>query len=88
MFIANANRFSIDSDRIVSQEAGVKIFFDNDSIYHGNLQFKYIDSERKLQLYRKVNGASVAPLMNTYHDVTIDCELLEWNIDTEIMTLG
>ena len=88
VFIANANRFSIDSDRIVSQEAGVKIFFDNDSIYHGNLQFKYIDSDRKLQLYRKVNGASGAPLMNTYHDVTIDCELLEWNIDTEIMTLG
>ena len=26
--------------------------------------------------------------MNTYHDVTIDCELLEWNIDTEIITLG
>ena len=88
VFIANANRFSIGSDRIVSQEAGVKIFFDNDSIYHGNLQFKYIDSKRQLQLYRDVNGLSGAPMLNTYHNVTMDFELLQWDIDTDIITFG
>ena len=88
VFIANANRFSIGSDRIVANGAGVKIFFDNDSIYHGSLQFKYINSERKLQLYRKVNGLSGAPMLNTYHNVTMDFELLEWDIDTDIITFG
>ncbi len=88
VFIANANRFNIGSDRISSQESGVKIFFDNDSIYHGNLQFKYINSERKLQLYRKVNGLSGAPMLNTYHNVTMNFELLQWNVDTEIITFG
>jgi hypothetical protein len=88
VFIANANRFSIGSDRVVAKEAGVKIFFDKDSIYHGNLQFKYIDSERKLQLYRKVNGLSGAPMLNTYHNVTMDFEFLEWNIDADIITFG
>jgi hypothetical protein len=88
VFIANANRFSIGSDRIVAKESGVKIFFDKDSIYHGNLQFKYIDSERKLQLYRKVNGLSGAPMLNTYHNVTMDFEFLEWNIDADIITFG
>ncbi len=88
VFIANANRFSIDPDKIVAKQAGVKIFFDNDSIYHANLQFKYIDSQRKLQLYRKVNGLSGGPMLNTYHNVTMDFELLEWEIDTEIITFG
>ena len=88
VFIANANRFIIDDDKIVAQEAGVKIFFDNDSIYHGNAQFKYVDSERVLQLYRKVNDLSGSPMLNTYHNVTMDFELLEWNIDTEIITFG
>ena len=29
--------------KIVSQGVAVKIFFDKDSIFHSNLQFKYID---------------------------------------------
>ena len=88
VFIANANRFSIGSDRIFAQEAGVKIFFDNDSIYHGNLQFKYIDSKRQLQLYRNVNGLSSATMLNTYHNVNMDFELLEWNIDKDLIAFG
>ena len=88
VFVANANRFSLGTDRIISKGAGIKIFFDADSIYHSNLQFKYINSERKLQLYRDVNGVSGAPMLNTYHNVTMDFELLEWNIDKDIITLG
>ena len=88
VFIANAKRFTIDDDKIVAQEAGVRIFFDNDSIYHGNVQFKYVDSDRGLQLYSKVNDISGSPMLNTYHNVTMDFELLQWNIDTDIITFG
>ena len=88
VFIANANRFSLKPDRISSQEAGVKIYFDGDSIYHANLQFKYINSKRQLQLYRNSNGISGAPMLNTYHNVTMDFELLQWNIDGDIIAFG
>ncbi len=88
VFVANANRFSIGTDRITSKGAGIKIFFDTDSIYHSNLQFKYINSSRKLQLYRDVNGLSGAPMLNTYHNITMDFELLEWSIDGDIITFG
>ena len=88
VFIANAKRFTIDDDKIVAQEAGVRIFFDNDSIYHGNVQFKYVDSDRGLQLYSKVNDISGSPMLNTYHNVTMDFELLQWNIDTDIINFG
>ena len=88
LFIANANKFIIKSNKIVASEAGVKIFFDSDSIYHANLQFKYDDNNRSLQLYRKVNSFSGAPMLNTYHNVTIDFELLKWNIDSNIITFG
>jgi hypothetical protein len=88
IFVANAKRFSIGSDRITSQEAGIKIFFDNDSIYHSNLKFKYINSSRKLELYRDKHGLSGAAMLNTYHKLTMDFELLEWNIDSDIITFG
>ena len=88
VFVANANRFSLGKDRINSNGAEIKIFFDNDSIFHSNLKFKYINSERKLQLYRDVNGISGAPMLNTYHNVTMDFELLEWHIDEDIIKFG
>jgi len=88
VFVANANRFSLGADKIISKGAGIKIFFDNDSIYHSNLQFKYINSERKLQLYRDINGVSGSPMLNTYHNLTMDFELLEWSIDSDIITFG
>ena len=88
IFIANTNRFIITNDKIASQEASVKIFFDNDSIFHSNLQFKYIDSKRQLQLYREKNSSSGAPMLNTYHNITMDFELLEWDVDKEIIKFG
>lgn len=88
IIIANANRFSISDNKISSKLAAVKIFFDADSIYHSALQFTYSNSKRKLELYRKRNGISGSPLINTYHQLTMDCELLEWNIDTDIIFFG
>ncbi len=88
IIIANANRFSIQKDKISSQLSAVKLFFDNDSIYHSALKFTYKDSERKLELYRKRNGISESPLINTYHQITMDCEFLEWNIDQDIIFFG
>ena len=88
IFIANANRFSIGSDKIISKGAGIKIFFDNDSIYHSNMKFKYIDGERKLELLRDRNSVSGAAMFNTYHKITMDFELMEWNIDTDLITFG
>ena len=88
VFIANANKFNLTSDRILSESAGVKIFIEEDSIYHSYLKFKYLDSKRQLQLYRKKNGPSGAPMLNTYHNLTIDFELLEWDVDQDIITFG
>lgn len=88
IIIANANRFSIGSDKISSPLAAVKIFFDTDSIYHSALKFTYLNSKRKLELYRKRNSVSESPLINTYHQITMDCELLEWNIDEDIILFG
>ena len=88
VFIANANTFYIDSDKIVSKGAGIKIFLDKDSIYHNNLEFKYFDNKKQLTLFRDLNGVSSAPMINTYHNVTMDFEFLQWNIETDLITFG
>ncbi|MEE2699987.1 MAG: hypothetical protein VYD71_01315 [Bacteroidota bacterium] len=88
IIIANANSFNISNNRISSQLAAVKVFFDTDSIYHSALKFTYSNSQRKLELYRKRNSVSESPLINTYHQLAMDCELMEWNIDNDMIFFG
>jgi len=88
IFIANAKRFNIDDEKIIAKQAGVKIFIDNDSIFHGSLQFKYLDNKRQLQLYKDRKSISGAPMLNTYHQITMDFELMEWSVDSDLITFG
>ena len=88
IFVVNSNQFNITDNRIFSSSAGVKIFLDSDSLYHANLSFKYFDDKRQIQLYRDNNGPSGSPMLNTYHNLTIEFELLEWLIDTDVITFG
>lgn len=88
ILVANSSRFSIKKSVIYSASTAVKIYFDEDSIYHPSLQFTYDQSERKLKLYRDKKGVSGAPIYNSYHQLTIDSELLEWQIDEDNIYLG
>ena len=74
--------------KIIAKQVGVKIFIDNDSIFHGSLQFKYLDNKRQLQLYKDRKSISGAPMLNTYHQITMDFELMEWSVDSDLITFG
>ena len=41
IFVANANKFNLGGDVISSKQVGIKIYFDNDSLYHSNLKFNF-----------------------------------------------
>ena len=88
IFIANSSRFSIKDNSIYSKSASINIYFDNDSIYHPSLQFNYDDSKRNVTLYRDRKGISGSPIYSSYHQLTMDAELLEWQIDEDQIYLG
>lgn len=88
ILVANAERFSIKDNIIYSVSSAIRIYFDEDSIYHPSLQFTYDHDKRKLILYRDNKAISGSPIYNSYHNVTIDAELLEWNIDDDYIYIG
>jgi len=88
VFIANASRFNISDNKIASKDAKVRIFFDNDSIYHSNLKFTYFNDQRLLRLIRDRRGIGGSPIINTYHNLNMDFELLEWKIDDDFIKFG
>ena len=88
ILIVNSSRFNIKNKVITSLSAGIKIYFDEDSIYHPSLQFTYDHPNRKIKLYRDRSGISASPIYNSYHQITIDAELIEWQIDDDKMYIG
>ncbi|MBK5284143.1 MAG: hypothetical protein JJE25_01965, partial [Bacteroidia bacterium] len=78
--------FIIRTDRITSQRASASIFFENDSIYHPGLEFKYIDKDREVALIRG-EGQSNTPAFDSYHQVFMLFDAIYWKVDDPLMDM-
>jgi len=78
---ARGRSFSILPDRIVTQRAAVSMYLSGDSIYHPNINMRYLDAQREFSLLRDEKGFSKAPFMNTFHNIDMYCEAIYWPID-------
>ena len=85
---ASSSRFSIKNRVIYSTSSSVKIFIDNDSIYHPSLQFTYDEETRSLSLFRDKDGVSGASIYSSYHQMTFDPDILQWHIDENNIYIG
>jgi len=79
--------FSIQKDRIFSKRASVTIYYEEDSIFHPGLQMKYIDNKKELTLIRGDEGLSVSPYFDSYHEIEMYFESLNWKITEDVMDL-
>ncbi|MBS4014076.1 MAG: hypothetical protein KGZ97_10040 [Bacteroidetes bacterium] len=73
-----AKAFSIRDDRISADRSSVSIYYSGDSIYHPNIQMRYLHERKEFYLLRDEKGISRAPFMNTYHNIDMYCEALYW----------
>jgi hypothetical protein len=79
--VLGSQNFSIESDRIASQKATVTIYHESDSIYHPGLQMRYLDEKKELTLIRGNDGLSFSPYYDSYHEVDMYFESLNWKLD-------
>tara|TARA_B110000046_G_scaffold186024_1_gene231517 strand:+ start:14694 stop:19160 length:4467 start_codon:yes stop_codon:yes gene_type:complete len=82
---AFSENFSIRTDRITSNNSGVKIYLHQDSIYHPGLDFKYLFEEKTVTLYKNDDGVAKTPYYNSFHDIEMDFEVLIWKTDEPIL---
>ncbi len=73
-----SENFSIRTDRIISTEAGIRFYLGKDSISHPGLNFKYLKEDNLVTLYREGEGISRTPYGNTFHQLEMDFEVLNW----------
>lgn len=72
--------FGLRRDQISSSDTEIKIYLDSAEIYHPGLIFKYMVEENELHLIRNGEGLAKSPYFDTYHNVSMDVELIRWNL--------
>ena len=74
-----------NKNSIVSSDARVVIFMDGDSIMHPGLKLKFYTKERLVNLIRVRGEMSETPYTNTYHQLEMRFEVLNWKMDYPII---
>ncbi len=85
--VLRSKRFSIRKDRLASKQASVTIYFDTDSIYHPLLQARYLNDNKELTLIRNDEGVSLSPFFNTYHEIDMYFETMNWKLNDSIIRM-
>ncbi len=76
-----SDAFRLDSGKVMSQQASVKIKADTGFIYHPKIIFNYNIEKKKMILNKGVNGLMRMPWTDNYHGVEIDVEQVIWDQD-------
>jgi hypothetical protein len=84
---AKSLHFSLRKNQIMSNDTEIRFQLDTGFVYHPGLIFKFIVDKNELHLIRNGEGLAISPYFNTFHNVSMDIELLSWNLDKTVMHL-
>lgn len=85
---AVAPRFMIrEFDEILSDQASVALYIDNDSITHPLSEFKYLISKREVSITKTDKASGKAPFASTFHQMNIYTDKIVWKIDSSNLFL-
>lgn len=76
----NSVKFTITSNRIVSENAAVKIYIDGDSISNNGITVRYLAGEKQVNLINDSKRNYYSPYSNSYHNLDMYCESITWKM--------
>lgn len=86
--LITSRTFIIRPDRINASSATATIYYENDSIFHPNIQMKYMDEKKELTLTKDEQMRVFSPWYDTFHRIEIYCEQLAWTMGTPVIDFG
>lgn len=76
---ATSSAFRLDSGKVMSQHASIKIKVDTGYITHPGVIFNYNITNKKMILNKGTSGLMRMPFSDNYHGVEIDVEQVIWD---------
>ena len=75
---AASRSFLIRPTNLLSEDAKVSVYIENDSIYHPAANFKYDNEKKSLLISRPKQGVGRSPFFDSYHKLDMYVESLQW----------
>ena len=75
---ARSRSFLIRPTNLLSEDAQVSLYIENDSIYHPAANFKYDNEKKSLLISRPKQGVGRSPFFDSYHKLDMYVESLQW----------
>ena len=80
--------FTIEPDKVSSEDVSVKIMLDKDSITHPSVSLRFMRDKKQLTLIKRDEGLSKGPFYDTYHALDMYFEELRWKQGDPLLQLG
>lgn len=89
IFQGQSELFSIKrEERIVGEGVESVVYFEKDSIFHPSVNIRFDLKSRELQLSRGKRGSDRNPFFDSYQQINIDAERLDYLIDSDSIYIG
>jgi hypothetical protein len=82
---AYSRDFIFKKDFVKSQSTEIVLRLDTDSIYHPGLLFSYDVKRKSVSLYRNQEGMANAPFFNSYHQMDMSFEEMNWTVGDQFV---
>lgn len=79
MVIAESKSFKLDSNKVFSTNAAIKIKVDTGWITHPGVFFTYNIAQKKMTINKGTEGLMRVPFSDNYHGVEIDVDQVRWD---------
>ena len=78
---ATSQSLILRDEKISGERVAVVFYWENDSIYHPGLPFKFLVKDREVSMIRDNSGIASTPFFDTWHKMELDFEELIWKMD-------
>ncbi len=75
-------------ERIVGEGVESSLYFGQDSIYHPSVNVRFEIKARELQLSRGKRGSDRNPFYNSFQQINIDAERMDFELETDSIYIG
>lgn len=80
--------YTIEPEKVASEDVAVTVMLDKDSIYHPSVGLRFLRDKKQLTLIKRDEGLSKGPFYDTYHQLDMYFEEFRWKQGDPLVQLG
>ena len=87
-FKVRAQHFDFMDSLVQARDAEITIYHRRDSISHPSVKFRYYYGANKMVAIKELGGFKVRPFNSSYYNMTIEADIINWDIDLDSMDIS